>query len=197
MNTPTGNGTHRLFVSIPIERHFHNVISKYRDKNGRIPYLKWTPERKLHITVLYIGAVPDEHCEDVAATLQEVSAQHVPYALELDRIGYAPPERTYDMVWAFWSPHAALDTYSHALYHALAERTIIPEDSFKNGIDPLLPHTTLARFRKGYHVGELMDLPRLGLERHNMLVERAELLMSRTTPRGSEYTQVSSLPLKH
>jgi len=185
---------HRLFVSIPLERHFSSVFAKYRDIHGRIPYLRWTPEKKLHITLMFIGSVPATQVDTVSSVLASVVPQHVPFSLTLRKVSYAPPEHIADMVWAYFEQSDALDALAHAVHRGLCDAGVIPADSFKNGRDQLMPHITLARFTDA-QVRRLHDLRRTDLEGHQMLVEDVYLMESVSTPNGSVYTPIASYAL--
>lgn len=184
----------RIFISIPLERHYVKVFSRYRDAYGRISYLRWTPTRKLHITVLYIGAVEESALEGIDGCLKQVASEHQAFALTLDKVSYAPPERTADMVWAYLEPSEVLDSLANAVYQKIEELGIIPADSFKNGRDSLLPHITLARF-KDVVVQELIDLKQTGLEEQKLLVEEIQLLESKQNANGGEYKVLGTYEL--
>jgi len=186
---------HRIFVSIPLEKHFHRVFGKYRDTNGRIPYLRWTPERNLHITVLFVGGVSSGHVEAISEILGSVVAQHSIFPLTLNKVTYAPPERPADMVWAYFEPNDELDLLVSSVHGAMQDLGLDPADSFKNGRNIVTPHITLARFKKGRPPQELIHLPRTELESHQMLVEDVQLVESRTNPNGAEYTVLNTYEL--
>ena len=189
-DSPKNRNNHkRLFVAIPIERHFLSVFSKYRDIHGRIPYLTWTPEKKMHITVLFIGSVPDERVTDVQTELADIAGHTQPFSLVLRKVSYAPPDKPADMVWAYFTPDAALDGLAHELHRRLTSIGIEPADSFKNARDAVLPHVTLARFKKK-DVQKLFELRRTELEGYRLLVEDIYLIESRSTPQGSLYTTI-------
>jgi 2'-5' RNA ligase len=184
----------RLFVAIPLERHFLSVFSKYRDTHGRIPYLTWTQEKKLHITLLFIGSVPLEQTEAVRMVLADVVQQSAPFSLTLRKVSYAPPEKPADMVWAYFDQSTELDTLAHEVHHRLTAQGIPPADSFKNGRNEVLPHVTLARFKRK-DVQTLLDLKRTELEGYKLLVEDVLLIESRSTPQGSIYTTLNEWTL--
>ena len=185
---------HRLFVSIPLERHFASVVAKYRDAPGRIPYLRWTPEKKLHVTLMFIGNVPNTHVEVVSSVLAQVIPNHAPFSLQLRKVSYAPPDHQADMVWAYFEQSHELDALAHAVHDGLCGAGITPGDSFKNGRDALLPHITLARFND-VQPHRLHDLRRTELEGHQMLVEDIYLMESLSTPNGAVYKQLESYAL--
>jgi 2'-5' RNA ligase len=58
----------------------------------------------------------------------------------------------------------------------------------------VLPHVTLARFKKK-DVQTLLDLKRTELEGYKLLVEDVLLVESRSTPQGSIYTTLNEWTL--
>jgi 2'-5' RNA ligase len=185
----------RVFVSIPLEKHFKKVFEKYRDANGRIPYLRWTPERNLHITVLFVGGVSSGHVEAMREILAVVLSQHSAFGLTLRKVTYAPPERQADMVWAYFEPNNALDALVSSVHGAMQDLQLEPADTYKNGRDVVTPHITLARFKKGNPPRELIHLPRTELEGHQMLVEEVQLVESKQTKKGADYTVLETFEL--
>lgn len=185
---------YRLFVSLPLERHFSSVFEKYRDTHGRIPYLTWTPEKNLHITLMFIGSVTGAQVALVKNTLTRTVQAHGPFSLKLKKVSYAPPDRQADMVWAYFEASDKLDALAHAVHRALSAVGVVPADSFKNGRDRLLPHITLARFTDA-QVRRLTDLRRTELEGYHLLIEDIHLMESHTTPNGAVYTLIESYAL--
>ena len=185
----------RLFVAVPIERHFRNVFARYRDTHGKIPYLRWTAGKKLHITLLFIGPVTREELTSLHDSLGEVACSHEPFSLLLQKVTYAPPDRPADMVWAYFEPSVELDALAHDIHARCTDLGIHPADTFKNGRDALLPHVTLARFKERVEVNRLDDLRRTELEGYRLLVEDILLISSRSTPHGSVYSTLESYAL--
>jgi 2'-5' RNA ligase len=185
---------HRLFIAIPLERHFESVFSRYRDRESRIRYLRWVPERKLHITALFIGLAHDELIPGLVGNIWHVAQGIRPFSLELVKVAYAAPGQPVDMVWAYFKESALLDVTVHKLYNAVSAH-VIPKDSYKNGRERVLPHVTLARFDEKRRPRELIDLKQTGLEKSSMVVDELQLIESRTGKSGSEYVTLVSMPL--
>ena len=184
---------HRLFVSIPLERHFLKVFSKYRDAQSKLRYLRWVPERKLHVTALFIGLVKEQDIAVLAAQLREVARGADPFSLVLEKVQYAPPGRPASMVWGYFKESVILDGLVAAIHDAVgAVQT--PADTYKNGRDRVLPHVTLAKF-KDRVVRTLYDLPRCGIEGQELLVEELQLVRSRSVGDGTEYEVLEEFPL--
>lgn len=178
--------TKRLFIALPLERHFLGTFSRYRDKQGRVPYLRFIPERNLHITALFIGAVPAREVPHIEDAVEQVAHSMQPFSLLLRKVAYAPPNRPTDMVWAYFEQSAFLDVLVHRLYTAI-QPVHIPQDSYKNSRDRVVPHVTLARFRTDIRTQKLLDLKQTGLEQHALVIDRVVVYESRAGGAGTEY----------
>ena len=184
----------RLFVSIPIERHFARVFSRYRDAHDKIPYLRWTPERKLHLTVLFLGSVHRSLVAQLITALHDSIGVLQLFSLAFDKVSYAPPGRPADMVWAYFKEDVALNKLLRVVRAASLDVSITPADSCRGGGEITLPHVTLARFR-GRPYGSLATLHRAGLEGNDMLVDQVLLTESRTTEGEAVYETLESYAL--
>lgn len=182
----------RLFLSLPIEKHFLRVFTRYADAMSDVRYLRWVPERKLHITLMFLGELGEEHSEVLTAALTRACATHKPFSLELAKVAYAPPGKTSAMVWAYWRIAPELNTLRVHVGEVCRACGLTPEDQYVAEADHV-PHITLARFRSDTRVRELRELPRTELEGHHMLIEGVELLESKQTKIGSGYRRVALL----
>jgi 2'-5' RNA ligase len=79
-------------------------------------------------------------------------------------------------VWAYWDGPPAHAALVERVGRACAEAGIVPADQRAgDGARPHIPHTTLARFCNDVLVRELRSLPRSGLEREHLVVDRFAL----------------------
>jgi 2'-5' RNA ligase len=185
---------HRLFISFPLERHFLDTFVRYRDRASYIPYLKWTPERKLHMTGLFIGQVYDDDVASLVEMLWQTAPDIQPFSLTLQKVAYAAPGQPVDMVWAYFTESLHLDVAVHKIHKAVSD-IVTPMDSYKNGRDRVLPHVTLARFSERIRPRELVDLKQTGLEHSAMVIDEIVLMESRIGKKGSEYEELVAVPL--
>jgi RNA 2',3'-cyclic 3'-phosphodiesterase len=90
----------RLFVALPLPHDISLMLDgAVAELESRFPRTaRITPQEQWHITILFIGTVPDESVAAINAALRAL-AVHEPVAVELGRITYGPPERPPRMVW--------------------------------------------------------------------------------------------------
>lgn len=173
----------RLFFALPISRDWEKIFEHYRDRHGNIPYLRWTPLRNLHITVLFLGDVDDVALPEIQKRAREVAAATSRFALALERVQYAPPESRARMVWAYLTPESAYVDLVLELARTMSEISAglddLKRELLKDGAN-VLPHLTLARFRSDMpYPKELRKLSRT--EREGDLLFVSELVLFEST----------------
>lgn len=180
----------RLFIAIPIEKKWEKIFEKYRDPMGEYAWLKWESLPKLHVTVLFVGNSDDEVIPEIEDALSDIVSAQPPFTLSLEKITYAPEGKRASMIWAKWmhSPEFA----------TLVARTR-EELSYivgKVDADPIVAHTTLARFdKKAIGPKELIHLKHTLHEGEEMPVKEVMLMESIDTPTGSIFKTISSFAL--
>lgn len=101
---------------------------------------KWVAPELLHVTVAFLGAVPDPTLDDVLSALASAVRGHPPVALVFDGARAVPDRRHAQMVWATMrSDPADLAPLRDAMLHACA----VASDP-----RPFRPHVTLVRARR-------------------------------------------------
>src|SRR5690606_39982385 len=61
--------------------------------------IRWVAPENLHITLRFLGSVPERRLADVAGALAEASRLVGPFLLELGSCGYFPPRGTPRVLW--------------------------------------------------------------------------------------------------
>jgi 2'-5' RNA ligase len=190
----------RLFVSLPLDDQFAKVFECYRDANGRIGYLRWIPIKNLHVTVLFIGDVPERRLPQLTDALAAVAASHEPLALVLDRITYAPPGKygrdKPNMVWAQFKQSEEFDALASDVLDAVEGIAPMVMDSHKQRGRPLIPHVTLARFRDPKNPPRhLRKLHKTEYEGRAMGISAMDLMESQLSREGAQYTRLARFAL--
>lgn len=104
------------------------------------PAVRFIPEQNLHLTLFFIGNVPQEQLTSLKQAMQQVAHQHTAHTLELEKLEPGPKSASPRLIWARFGQHPAFEQLSLALTQALAAQ---PPKQQK-----AIPHVTLARFRK-------------------------------------------------
>lgn len=190
----------RIFIALPIEKSFLKAFEKYRDVNGRIPYLRWPPLKNLHVTLLFLGEVPDDTVHTIESTLAEIVGRHEPYTLPFTGVTYAPPSRPPSMVWGRFAATAAHRALVADITNTAHEDGWVADRSFdptRERAKSAAVHVTLARFKEKKPIPPrtLMRLKETGMEGVDMPVSQVRLMQSKLTKNGAEYRLVRAFPL--
>lgn len=126
----------RLFVALdfPVE-----IRERLAGLGGGVPGARWTDAENLHLTLRFIGEVPDDQLADVDRALAEIAAPA--FDLVLDGVGVFGSGRNARVLWAGVERNEALAHLQHKVESALV-RAGIPAEERK-----FSPHVTLARLR--------------------------------------------------
>lgn len=105
---------------------------------GPMPGARWVPEENLHLTLRFIGDVPESSFDDIAAALSGVSVPT--FDLTVAGVGHFEQSRRPTMLWARVEKIAPLVHLHGRIESALRRAGIKGEDR------QFMPHVTLARF---------------------------------------------------
>ena len=187
----------RLFVALdppePVRRRLASMQADLRKLAGRhADEVRWVAVDGIHLTLQFLGAVPEERLESVRAALSAAASSARPLALELKGAGGFPSARRPRVVWAGvggeLEPLAALVA---DLGRRLAPLGFPPEERAFSA------HLTLGRAREG------RGAPGLG----GALAQAAAgdpvpwragavvLYRSRLSPQGARYEALFEAPL--
>jgi 2'-5' RNA ligase len=113
---------------------------------------KWTAPEDYHLTLHFLGDLPEEAEADLIAAAIPVAAATKPFELQLAESGTFPQSRSPRVLWLGIRPCRPLQDLVLRLRDALETLGYPPEKR------PLRPHITLARCRTG-HGEEAWTLP--------------------------------------
>ena len=132
----------RLFFAIelsePVRAALDHAIAPLRVAE---PGLAWVPSTKLHLTMKFLGEVPDSDALRLVAAADVVAARHQPFEMTLGGVGAFPNFRRARVVWIGVATDPRLELLHHDLEMACGEAGIEVEGR------PFRPHITLARVR--------------------------------------------------
>ncbi len=137
----------RLFVALeppePVRRRLAAMQADLRSASGRAAdEIRWVPAENVHLTLQFLGAVPDERVAGVEAALRAAAAASHALALELKGAGGFPNARRPRVLWAgVEGDVAALGAFVEDLGRRLAPLGFPPEER------AFSPHLTLGRAR--------------------------------------------------
>ena len=182
----------RLFIAVPLPAEIADRAAACLPPT--LPYLRPVRPERLHITLTFLGQVPDEQLGPAIDAARAAVRGRRAFAVSLDHAGRFPAAGRPRAVWL--GIGAGLDELSSLaadIARELRQRAFALEDR------PFSPHLTLARVRPdptatgsrtiATAVGTL-TVPVLRLT-----VDRIAVVESRLSPGGARYTDRALIPL--
>lgn len=181
----------RLFVAIelmePVVRCLERVQAILRP---RFDDVRWVRADLMHLTVKFIGDVPDEDVQYVAMAVEESAAATESFRIRLDGLGCFPPRGPVRVVWAGMSePSGTLEACAELVNGKLKDVGIPAERR------PFASHITLGRVRADRSNGRMREtVGETPLKSADQLVNSVTLMSSTLASAGPTYHAVSRVP---
>ena len=181
------NTDRRMFLGIPIPLDIGSHITHFRRQFTPSSQIRWVPDAQLHITVYFLGNVPEERIPNLIELFHEILRKHASFELILDRFVYAPRLKNPRMIWLRLQKSAAfreLVQDIHSLYMQIEQ-----QQQRKSPI----PHITLARLRNFSPedwVNMDMKVPRVSMPIQTLILWESQL-----SPSGATYIPVQQYEL--
>jgi 2'-5' RNA ligase len=162
--------------------------------------LKWVAPESMHVTVKFLGNVPQSRIHAIVAAAGEATGRADPFTLTLTNLGAFPNDRSPRVIWV----GLADDAGTAALAHLFGEvEGALAGIGFEREVKQYSPHITLARTRDDVSgsdrrlIGEqLRSVHEMrGDMRRRFDVDRLTLMQSVLTRTGPVYTPLTQLSL--
>ena len=178
----------RLFVALEIPPEVREGLTTLLNSFRAIsPHTKWVRAENLHLTLKFIGEVPEAKLANIRGALGVVKSE-APVRLEVRGLGFFPNPRHPRVFWAGIESSPNLKTLAESIELALEKLGIAREKR------DFSPHLTLARFEKT-HLEEKLRAAieeKSSVEFGEVLAMQFHLIESKLRPSGAEYTTVES-----
>lgn len=178
----------RLFVAIELSDRVRAALVKAQAAlRPTCDGVRWVQTPGLHLTVKFLGEVPDGDVEDTSAAVVEAAAGAAAFDMEVAGCGCFPARGPVRIVWAgVAEPSGALERYVEALEGRL-ERL-----GFARERKAFSPHITIGRVREDRSGGRLRStVEAFELGAMEQPVSSATLMSSVLSPKGATYAQVN------
>jgi RNA 2',3'-cyclic 3'-phosphodiesterase len=152
----------------------------------------WVAPGNLHLTLKFLGSVPEARIDAVAGALREASGDASPFEARLRGLGAFPSARRPRVVWAGVTEGAAdMIELARRVDAALAAL------GFPRDERPFSPHVTLGRVREPGRSPALTEALDSAATREfgRMRVPSASLMRSELGPGGARYTELATVRL--
>jgi 2'-5' RNA ligase len=186
----------RLFVALSVPDQVKSAIGDLRAELGQgLPSLRWVRPEGIHLTLRFLGDVPEEELDTLRRALTPCAAGLAPFTLETVGVGVFPHLRAPRVFWVgFRTIPDALFRLQERVERAINDIGFTPERrAFR-------PHLTVGRFRRQLRRADrdlLEGALRQNEDRGFGEVEAARLSLYRSTllPAGARYDELGSWPL--
>ena len=176
----------RLFIALLLpDQALQELLRVQGLLRRRFRDLKYPSAPQLHMTVKFLGEVPDETVEDITAVLSETAAQFPPFELRLESAGFFPPEGKPRVVWV--SGGASSESLFGCARRLETEYSLLGFAPEKRGFTP---HITIARAKRA-PFALARAVTELEVQPISFHVESLSLMRSVLKPSGAQYSQLA------
>jgi 2'-5' RNA ligase len=183
----------RLFVAVNLPDVLRQELWAAGEAVRRAqPPVRWVRPEGIHVTLKFLGEVPEERLDELRAALGRAAAGLHPFDLIVEGGGVFPGPARPRVFWAGIVPEPQLELLQHAV-----EREIAPL-GFPSEGRPFRPHLTLGRAEKG---GGASGLRRAAERMAGVAyagaarIETVDLMRSTLARGGASYAVVHRTPL--
>ena len=184
----------RLFVALDIPGSVRENLAAIRENFSPIDSkIRWVPPENLHVTLKFIGSVPEQKLQPIIEALRRVSLVD-PVQLRIRGVGWIVNAKTGVMLFATVEDSKSLTALATAIDQQLEHLGFTPENRM------FMPHLTLVRASRDIPASYQTALRELA-EQHrqydfgSVTPEEFHLMESKTLPSGPIYSKVQSFPL--
>jgi RNA 2',3'-cyclic 3'-phosphodiesterase len=180
----------RLFVALEVPSTVReNLARLLKSLHAVSPQTRWVRPENLHVTLKFIGEVPETKLAPIRAALAHVNSDQ-PVMLDFRGLGFFPNEKHPRVFWAGIEASENLKTLAADIEKA-TEKLGMPREQ-----RPFSPHLTLARFEPPQLPEKLRAAiqGKTGRDFGSLHTDQFHLIESKLKPSGAEYTTVESFP---
>jgi 2'-5' RNA ligase len=157
----------RIFVAVFPPPEIRSVLVGAAREFPVVGEVRWARPENVHLTLKFLGEVPEDDLDRVAQALEPVSLRHEPFEAELSGFGAFPSARRARILWA------GIGEGSEFLRELARDVDASLEPlGFEREDRAYVPHLTLGRARSRPVSFEAAETPPLGFRVRNLdLVE--------------------------
>lgn len=182
----------RLFVAIEFDQSVIKAVQRVQRRLSRFdPEVRWTGPEQMHLTLKFLGEVPDDQVRAVCGAAKGVADRVAPIHLAVNACGCFPPRGDVRIIHAgIAEPRGLLQRCRHLSEDAFAGL------GFERERRPYSPHLTLGRVRRGRRADGLREaVAKTSCDSVDHAVEALWVIRSDLKPGGAQYTKIAEHPL--
>ncbi|MET1124286.1 MAG: RNA 2',3'-cyclic phosphodiesterase [Archaeoglobaceae archaeon] len=172
----------RLFVAVDIGGDVREKLRKPLSEIAKLSGVKAVELENLHITLLFLGEVPEAKVPQITQRLSEISFE--PFEIRIKGVGAFPNERSPRVVWAGVEDGGKLKRLADEVYDKLRRMGFRRDKEFS-------AHVTLGRIkRRNEEIKKFLEAYR-DEDFGSMLVDRFKLKQSILRQQGPIYKDIT------
>ena len=182
----------RLFVAIQLSDEVRSALMAMQQTLRRTcDGVRWTRPEQLHLTLKFLGDVPDAEVSGVAQAVERAAGRAKRFEMRVNGSGCFPPQGPVRIVWV------GVEEDSGELARcAQAMETELEQIGFARERRPFSPHITIGRVREDRSKGRTRSATEAhALRPVEQSVSSITLMSSTLAARGATYTSVTAAPL--
>lgn len=185
----------RLFIAINLTDELKQTIGSIIKDLRRFPCdAKWVEDGHLHLTVQFLGNVPEDQIAFIENALKRSVVDVAPFNLNLSGVGAFPSVERPRVLWVGVSGETAvLSRLHHQVQKEMEPLGFEPEKR------RFSPHLTLARVRSPLGFSAVMERAEKLAVKHGQFgsakITSMELMLSELGPKGPKYSVLARIPL--
>ena len=154
--------------------------------------IRWVRAAGLHLTLKFLGEIPEEQLPDLVTALEEVLFGRAAFDFRLSGLGGFPNLRRPRVLWiGVPEGDEPLRELAGAVEKALIPCGYPPEKR------PFSPHLTIGRVRSPRGIEPVLDrLPAVDFDSGPVTAGAVKVMKSQLKPTGAEYSALKIIPLK-
>jgi RNA 2',3'-cyclic 3'-phosphodiesterase len=180
----------RAFIAIDLPETIRATLRRKQVLfRSASPDARWTQPEGIHLTLKFLGEVPDPKVKEVCGRLKALG-QFEAFSVQLKGFGFFPDARRPRVLWVGVETLASLNRLAGQVEEAMQGIGFAREDRAYR------PHLTLARFRVPQPQPALQALLVQEPEQElgNFEVSEFYLFESKLSPKGAEYRKIERFP---
>ncbi len=182
----------RLFIALAMPEEALPAVVKAQDElKNAVPGAKWVDPRGAHVTLKFLGAVPEETASDVVAVLEEAVGKVPAYTYAIRGLGGFPTPTRPRVVWAGVEDGGLTAQLAKPIERGMEWLGFQPEERAFH------PHITLGRVKNPRRLERPDALAEIGrdLAVEGLRAVEVTLFESKLSPKGATYIAISRAAL--
>ena len=177
----------KIFISINLSDRDKKGLVRATEEWQNLP-VKWTREESLHLTLSFLGFLPDDSLSEICSSVSEAVAGEDIFDVEFERIELGQDKNDPKMIWLSGEANESLRRLQENIEKALG--------TFVSSKKSFRPHITLGRIRQHKWM-ELPEIPVIDKKFPlTVSVESVDIMASEFDGEGQEYVIIESCLLK-